>query len=469
MRLRFVLLLLTSPCLTAAAQGTDSSLVYGPIAGRLLRTGLVRLGAFRMLEQLTARAGHRLSGSAGADTAVGIAKAWLEERGFSNVRLEHIMVPRWERGKTEMARLEIPGKRPVPLRVCALGGSIATPAGGLTARVIEVKSFGELEGLGSAAAGKIIFFNRPMDPALLNTFEAYSGAVDQRSRGAIQGAKAGAVAVLVRSMTLAMDSVPHTGSMAYQDSVKKIPAAALSTRDAEMLSALLQRGVPLRVRLTLSCRTLPDVPSANVMGEITGSQNPGEVIVVGGHLDAWDKGAGAHDDGAGCVEAVEALDLIRTLGLKPARTIRAVMFMNEENGLRGGKGYVADPLRQGEKHTAMIESDAGGFAPRGFTVDAGTAVRAAVEKWKSPLESVNAGRLLAGGSGADISPMVATGVPGFGLAPENHRYFDYHHSDNDRIDKVNPRELEMGAVAEALLAYMIAQEGLPAGTAPPSR
>jgi hypothetical protein len=469
MKLPLVPLLLAAACLTAAAQETDTSGVYAPVAGNLLRTGLGRLGAYRMLEELTSRAGHRLSGSAGADTALVLAKAWMEERGFSNVHFEHIMVPRWERGKTEKARLEIPGKRSVPLSVCALGGSVATPSGGLNAGVIEVKSFGELESLGSAAAGKILFFNRPMDPTLLNTFEAYSGAVDQRSRGAIQGAKAGALAVLVRSMTLVIDAVPHTGAMGYQDGVKKIPAAALSTKDAEMLSALLHRGLLLRVRLTLSCRTLPDVPSANVMGEITGTLNPGEVIVIGGHLDAWDKGTGAHDDGSGCVQAVEALDLIRTLGLKPARTIRAVMFMNEENGLRGGRGYVTDALRHGERHTAMIESDAGGFAPRGFSVDAGNPVRAAVGQWKSILELVNAGRLFSGGSGVDISPMVATGVPGFGVAPENHRYFDYHHSDKDRIDKVNPRELEMGAIAEALLAYMIAQEGLPAGTAPSSR
>jgi Zn-dependent M28 family amino/carboxypeptidase len=345
--------------------------------------------------------------------------------------------------------------------VCALGGSIATPAGGITSGVLEVKSFEELERLGKAAAGKIIFFNRPMDPALVNTFEAYTGAVDQRSRGAIQGARSGAVAVLVRSMTLAIDGVPHTGGMGYQDGVTKIPAAAISTRDAEKLSALLHSGAALRVRLLLSCRTLPDAPSANVMGEITGTEKPGEVIVVGGHLDAWDKGAGAHDDGSGCAQAVEALDLLRTLGLKPARTIRAVLFMNEENGLRGGRGYVADAGRRAESHTAMIESDAGGFAPRGFYVDADSAVRAYVARWKPVLETVNAGRLLSGKSGVDISPMVATGVPGFALDPENQRYFDYHHSDKDTPDRVNPRELEMGAVAEALLAYMIAQEGLP--------
>jgi Zn-dependent M28 family amino/carboxypeptidase len=462
-------LLLLAGCLTASAQVTDSAHGYEPVAAQLLRSGLLRLGAYGMLERLTSRAGHRLSGSAGADTAVELAKELMEERGFSNVHLEHIMVPRWERGTTERAFLVLPGKANIPVAVCALGGSIATPVGGITAGVVEVRSFEELDHLGTAAAGKIIFFNRPMDPSLLNTFEAYGGAVDQRSRGAVQGAKSGGVAVLVRSMTLAIDGVPHTGGMGYQEGVKKIPAAAISTRDAEKLSGLIRRGEHLRVRVILSCRTLPDAPSANVVGEITGTEKPEEVIVVGGHLDAWDKGSGAHDDGAGCVQAIEALDLIQTLGLKPVRTVRAVMFMNEENGVRGGRGYVADPLRGSEKHTAMIESDAGGFAPRGFFVDADSAVRARVFRWKPVMEKVNAGRLLAGRSGTDISPMVATGVPGFGLDPENHRYFDYHHSDKDTPEKVNPRELEMGAIAEALLAYMIAQEGLPADTATRSR
>jgi carboxypeptidase Q len=462
MRIQGLTLLALAAWCAANAQISDTTVSYGRVASGLLRTGLGRQGAFALLGELTSRAPHRLSGSAGADTAVALAKSWMEQRGFSNVRLEQVMVPHWERGTVEKAVLEQRGKPGLALAVCALGGSIATPPRGITSGVVEVKSFDELEKLGTGAAGKIVFFNRPMDPTLLNTFEAYGGAVDQRSRGAIQGAKAGAVAVIVRSMSLAVDGYPHTGGMSYEDGVKKIPAAAVSTSDAEKLSALIRSGAPLRLRLVLSCRMLPDGPSANVSGEIVGTEKPAEVIVVGGHLDAWDKGTGAHDDGSGCVQAVEALDLIRTLGLRPARTIRAVLFMNEENGLRGGRGYAADPRRRSEKHTAMIESDAGGFAPRGFYVDGDSALRAFVGRWKPVLETVNAGRLLPGRSGVDISPMVATGVPGFGLDPENQRYFDYHHSDKDTPDKVNPRELELGAVAEALLAYMIAEEGLPA-------
>jgi len=226
------------------------------------------------------------------------------------------------------------------------------------------------------------------------------------------------------------------------------------------LSELLKKGEKVRVRLELSCETFPDVSSANVIGEITGSERPDEVIVVGGHLDCWDKGSGAHDDGAGCVQAIEALRLIKELGLKPKRTIRAVMFMNEENGLRGGKAYPVAPERQGEKHIAALESDRGGFAPRGITIAADSVVTRRVQRWQSVLEVVSAGQLDPGYGGVDISPLMDRGVPGFGLHPENHRYFDYHHSDNDTIDKVNPRELEMGAIVEALFCYLVAQEGL---------
>ena len=459
MRLTLVAALLMGACSLVAAQAADTA--AEAVAGRILAAGLVRLGAYGMLEQLAARAPHRLSGSAGADSAVALARSFMLERGFSNVHLERVTVPRWVRGKVEKAYLHIRGggKR-MPLAVCALGGSIATPKGGVTADVVEVHSLDEVQKLGVTAAGKIIFYNRPMDPRLLNTFQAYEGAVDQRSRGAIEAAKVGAVAVLVRSMTLAIDSVPHTGAMGYVDGVKKIPAAAISTRDAGVLSALVARGARPRVTLMLSAKTLPDVVSANVVGEITGETSPRDVIVIGGHLDAWDKGTGANDDGAGCVQAIEALDILRTLGLKPKRTIRAVMFMNEENGLRGGRAYPLDSLRRAETHVAMLESDAGGFAPRGFYVDADSTVRARIARWIPALEHAGAGRFFPGRSAADISPMVAAGIPGFGLNPENQRYFDYHHSDRDTPEKVNPRELELGAVAEAILAWLVSEEGI---------
>ncbi|HTR98221.1 MAG TPA: M28 family peptidase [Bacteroidota bacterium] len=457
MRLFPVPLLLVGVRLLAPAQEADTA---GEAAARRLRDeGLTRLGAYEMLRELAQRAPHRLSGSTGADSAVALAQAWMHAREFSNVHLERVTVPHWVRGKVEKAFVSSAGRPRQPIAVCALGGSIATPPGGITAPVVEVRSFADLQSLGAGAAGKIVFYNRAMDPRLLNTFQAYEGAVDQRSRGAIEGAKAGAVAVLVRSMTLAIDGVPHTGAMGYMEGVRKIPAAAVSTRDAEMLSGLIARGARPRVTLVLSSKTLPDAPSANVVGEITGDEAPQEVVVIGGHIDAWDKGTGAHDDGAGCVQAIEALDLIRSLGLRPRKTIRAVMFMNEENGLRGGRAYPVDPLRGGERPVAMIESDAGGFAPRGFYVEADSTVRSRIARWQGLLDMAGAGRFIPGRGAVDISPMVAKGVPGFSLDPENQRYFDYHHSDKDTPDKVNPRELELGAVAEALLAWLISEEG----------
>lgn len=457
MRLSSLAALIVAAHALACSQEADTA--GEAAAARLLTTGLTRLGAYRMLTQLAAWAPHRLSGSPGADSAVALAQTWMQARDFSNVHLERVTVPHWVRGTVERAFMSLPGKRRRPLNVCALGGSIATPPGGITGDVVEVRSFTDLQGLGRSAKGKIVLFNRPMDPKLINTFQAYEGAVDQRSRGAVEGAKAGAVAVLVRSMSLAIDDVPHTGGMGYVEGVRKIPAAALSTRDADMLGGLIAKGVRPRVTLMLSSKTLPDAVSANVVGEITGDEAPRDVVVIAGHLDAWDKGTGAHDDGAGCVQAIEALELIRALGLRPRKTIRAVLFMNEENGLRGGRAYPVDSLRRGEHHAAMIESDAGGFAPRGFYVDADSAVRSRIGRWKPILDAVGAGRFIPGRSAVDISPMVATGVPGFGLNPENQRYFDYHHSDKDTPDKVNPRELELGAVSEALLAWLISEEG----------
>jgi hypothetical protein len=453
-------LLLCVPLPGAAGERPDSSDVHRAVARRLLAEGLGEQGAYPMLEALTGKAGHRLSGSTGSAVAVQLMADAMRARGLQNVRTERVMVPRWERGNTERAVLLLPNGRTVRLAVCALGGSIGTPETGITAEVLEVRSFEELKQKGSLARGKIIFFNRPMDPTLLNTFDAYGGAVDQRSKGAAAAARAGGVGAIVRSMTLALDDVPHTGSMGYAEGVRKIPAAAVSTQGANVLSGLLKKGTPVRLRLTLSCRSLPDAPSANVLGELRGSERPDEVIVVGGHLDAWDKGTGAHDDGAGCVQAIEALSLLTRTGIRPKRTIRAVMFMNEENGLRGGRAYAVDPGRTGERHIALIESDRGGFAPRGFTVDADSTVLPRVLRWQALFDSLDAGRINKGYSGVDISPMVAKGVPGFGLDVENQRYFDYHHSDNDTLDKVNPRELELGAIVQALLCYLIAEEGL---------
>ncbi len=439
---------------------TGKTRPYELLARKIIMTGLGSGKAYDLLYELSTRIGHRLSGSPQAEQAVAWAKKKMEELSLENVRLEPVMVPHWVRGPVEEAAIikEHP-PADLPLRVCAFGGSIATPKEGITAEVVEVKSFDELQGLGEKAKGKIIFFNRPMDRSKMNTFEAYGGAVDQRSRGAIEAAKVGGVATLVRSMTTRLDDVPHTGSMHYVDTIPKIPAAAISTVGANLLSELLAREKNIKVHLKLTCQTLPDVESANVIGELVGSEKPNEIVLIGGHLDSWDKGQGTHDDGAGCVHAVEALRLLKQHGIKPKRTIRAVLFMNEENGLRGGKAYAAKE-RPAEKHIAAIESDMGGFAPRGFGVEADSTILAKIARWAYLLEPIDADRIQKGGGGADISELARKGVPCIGLSVDSQRYFDYHHSDNDTIDTVNERELGLGAAALAILAYVLAEEGL---------
>ncbi|MDH4070661.1 MAG: M20/M25/M40 family metallo-hydrolase [Ignavibacteria bacterium] len=461
MRLLVVRSLLPVFALAISCSSAGSQVAYDSLAQEMLSFGLRKGEAYALLTELTTIAGHRLSGSRGAEIAVDLTKTMMEQRGFDNVHLEPVMVPHWVRGPVEEVMV-IDGSGGVEesLTICALGGSIGTPEEGIEAPVVEVQNFDDLRELGSAARGKIIFMNRGFDHGHLNAFAAYGGAVDQRSRGAIEAAKAGAVGVLVRSMTHAVDDVPHTGAMNYEDGTTKIPAAAISTLDADRLSGLLKERSQVRVRLRLSARTLEDVQSYNVIGQLTGSEFPDEIIVVGGHLDSWDKGTGAHDDGAGCMQAIEAVNLLKRIGLKPKRTIRAVMFMNEENGVRGGNGYPLDSRRKGEAHVAALESDRGGFAPRGISVHADSSVLERVRRWQPLFELLNAGRIEPGYGGVDIAPLVRQGVPGFGLVVETHRYFDYHHSDNDTIEKVNPRELQMGAIVEALLCYLISEEGL---------
>ena len=448
-----------SPVLAADGPGK-----YDTFIERLVKAGLKDDAAYTLLSKLVISAPHRLAGSDGARKAVDLTMRMMDSLGFQDVHAESVMVPHWVRGQRETAVLLQGGTRKArPVAICALGGSIGTPRGGITAEVIEVHSFEELAGMGEAAKGKIVFFNRPMDPTKLHTFEAYGGAVDQRAGGAVRASEAGGVAALVRSVTLAHDRVPHTGVMSYKDSVAKIPAAAISTNDADTLTSLLKRNPHLKLRLVLDCRALPDVPSANVVGQITGAEKPEEVIVVGGHLDCWDKGQGANDDGSGCTQAMEVLRLLKKLDVHPKRTIRAVMFMNEESGTHGGKGYVVAPGRANERHVAALESDRGGFAPLGISVQGDSTLVGYVRQWQPLFAKIGTERIRQGSGGVDISPLVATGVPGFGLDVEDFRYFDYHHSDNDTLDKVSPRELEMGAIVEALLCYLVAEEGLPSG------
>lgn len=432
---------------------------HDEIISQIKNKGLKELYAFEMLKDLTGSIGHRLSGSMNYEKAVLWSKKMLQGAGADSVWLEPVMIPHWVRGE-EKAFLKIGDKKNIELSICALGGSIGTPEKGIQAEVIEVKSLKEAGELKEKAKGKILFFNRPFDRTNMNPFQAYGGAVDQRTYGAIEAAKVGAVAVLIRSITPALDDEPHTGMMRYADSISRIPAAAISTLDAELLSKELQERNVVSVNLSLSCRALPDVLSYNVIGEIRGSENPEEIVLVGGHLDSWDKGTGAHDDGCGIVQSIEVIRLIKSLNVKPKRTIRAVLYANEENGLRGGEAYAARERNKQEKHIAAIESDAGGTTPKGFGVTTDSIKFEKIQSYSSLLDIVGAGKIRKGGGGADISTLEKFGTVLIGLNTDPHRYFDYHHSHNDTIDKVHPRELELGAIAMAILSWIISQNGI---------
>ncbi len=439
--------------------GTGPRSAYSDIATRLSQAGMRQLGAYTTLAKLLT-VGPRLTGSAQADAAVRLMADHMTALGFDNVRTEPTTVGHWVRGDVEDGRILPSSGGAIPVKVRAIGNSVATPPGGLTAGVIEVRSVAELEKVGDRARGKIVFFNGALDPALLDTFAAYGGAAQQRSGGAVAAAKAGGIAAVVRSLTLAHDDDPHTGTMSYDAATPKIPAVTISTAAAERFSALLRTDPGARFSFTTSCRTLPPVVSHNVMGELRGSQIPNEVIVVGGHIDSWDLSPGAHDDGAGCAQSIEALRLIKALGLTPKRTIRAVLFMDEENGGTGGRDYARADARKQERHIAAIESDRGGFLPLGFGVGGKGAAYARVQSWEPLFQRIGLQWIRPGGGGVDIGPLGESGTILMSLVPDSQRYFDVHHSGTDTLDKVNPRELQMGANAMALLAWLLSEEGI---------
>ncbi|HCR53791.1 MAG TPA: peptidase M28 family protein [Cytophagales bacterium] len=425
-------------------------------------TALKNGQSYEMLEYLATKIGARLSGSPGAAAAVEWSRQEMIAHGFDSVWLQPVMVPHWVRGKKEIGRIVNSKKQgTIDVNICALGGSIGTGPAGISAQIVEVKNFEELKQLGQKIVqGKIVFFSRPMDPTLINTFEAYGGASNQRGAGAAEAAKYGAVAAVVRSMGSNIEEYPHTGGMRYADGIPKIPAVAISTAHADLLSSLLKDDKDLRLYIETHSQILEDVLSFNVVGELRGSTNPEEIIVVGGHLDSWDLAQGAHDDGAGCVQAIEVLRIYKQMGYKPKRTIRAVMFMNEENGLRGGTKYAELAKLNKERHLAAIESDRGGFTPRGFTMSATDVVKAKVRSWKPLLEQYGLTDFSMEGGGADIGPLGPQGVSLFGFLPDSQRYFNYHHTEEDTFDKVDKRELELGAASMAALIYLIDTYGL---------
>lgn len=426
-------------------------------------TSLLEGHAYDWLDYLTNRIGSRLSGSLGAERAVAWTKAELDSIGLDRVYLQPVKVPKWVRGPKEFALIETAPGITFNVPITALGGSVATPSVGLKAPVVEVKGIEDLAKLGREnIEGKIVFYNRPMQANLISTFQAYSGCVDQRYSGAKEAGEYGAVGVIVRSMNLRLDDFPHTGAMSYgnQDVSKRIPAAAISTNAAEKLSYLLKLEPKLKFLFRQQCKTYPDVWSNNVIGEIKGSEYPDEIIVVGGHLDSWDLGDGAHDDGAGVVQSMEVLRLFKQTGYRPKRTIRVVLFMNEENGLRGGNAYADSALTNNEKHIFALESDAGGFTPRGFSFSCSDEEFAQVESWKPLFKPYLIHYFEKGGSGADIRPLKNKYNVLAGLRPDSQRYFDHHHAENDTFDAVNKRELELGAATMTSLIYLYDSYGL---------
>lgn len=423
----------------------------------LFKVSLTEGKSYQWLDHLSNKIGGRLSGSLNSQRAIEWSKNEFENLGLDKVYLQPVMVPKWIRGTFEYANIETSPGNTINVPVCALGGSISTPLGGLRANVVEVKTFDELSEKKSEIKGKIVFFNRAMRADLVNTFEAYSEAVDQRIEGAKIAAKFGAVGVLVRSLNLKLDDQPHTGTMSYGDLPlsKRIPAASISTNGAELLSSMLSLNKNLKFYLKQNCKNLPDVKSYNVIGEIKGSKYPNEIMVVGAHLDSWDLGDGAHDNGAGVVQSMEVPRLLKKINYKPKRTLRIVLFMNEENGQRGAIKYSEESKMKNENHVFAIESDAGGFTPRGFCIDSKDNKFEIIRNWSNYLKPYFIHYFEKGGSGADISFLKNENNVLVGFKPDSQRYFDYHHSENDVFSSVNKRELELGAASMVSLIYLV--------------
>jgi len=432
---------------------------YRETAARIIDAVMVDNDAYAKLETLCLDIGPRLSGSPGLERAVKWAADAMRADGQERVRLDKVMVPHWVRGR-ESAFMLKPHKR--PMAMLGLGGSVGTPPGGVTAPAIVVGDEDQLEAMGDSVRGKIVVFNKAMPAYHPEHGNGYGTTVKYRVHGARLAAAHGAVAVLVRSVTANSLYTPHTGGMHYGDAERKIPAAAITLEDANEIARQTRRGREVVINLKMGAKNLPDAESANVIGELPGRTHPDEIVVIGGHLDAWDVGHGAHDDGGGCVIAMEAINVLRKLDLRPRRTIRVVLWTNEENGQRGGRAYARDHADELPNHVGAIESDSGVFAPRGLSVDcADEAKRAIAVKQLDEIlslfpESFGLMHAHPGGSGADIGPMKPAGFPLVGHRVAAERYFDLHHSPADTIDKVDPRELSQNVAVLAVAAYIVA-------------
>ena len=439
------------------AQQEDSAMIR-KIANEILVNGK----AYSMLSTLTKTVGGRLSGSPQMVKAEKWGQQALEASGADRVYLQECLVPHWVRGGREEARLiGTGGKADEKLDILALGNSVGTGPAGITAPVILINSFEELEKRKQEVKGKIVFYNYRFNPRFIQTFRAYGDAVRYREFGASLAAKYGALAMMTSSMTESVDNNPHTGALDYMDSFPKIPAAALGLWDANKLAASLSGGHEIKMYLKTLAATLPDTTGHNVIGELTGSEFPDQYITVGGHLDSWDPAEGASDDGTGCVHSIEVLRALKAIGYKPKHTIRVVLFANEENGLRGGTKYGEQAKANHEKHLFGLESDAGGFTPRGFSISLPPEKLERIrQNWIPLLKEYGVYEFMQGGGGADVSPLnELLGTPVSELMPDSQRYFDLHHSRADVLENVNKRELELGAINMAALIYLVDKYG----------
>ncbi len=450
--MRSILFLLFSITLSLGFAQTDSTQIKS-----FYNAALTEGKAYEDLRTLCKTIGARLSGSAEASMAIEWGKKQMEGYNFDKVYLQEIMVPHWERGTKEAGWIRTSNGKLQKVNLLALGGSIGTN-GLLKADVIMFNSLDELKKAKKKdVKGKIVFINKHMDEQQINTFKAYGGCYMVRGSGAIESSKLEAKAVLIRSLGLPISEHPHTGSMYYLDSIAKIPAAALSTKDADALAKSLNKGRSSFV-LEMDCRDYPDVISYNVIGELTGTEKPNNIITFGGHLDSWDIGEGAHDDGAGIVHCMEALRIIKTSGYKPKNTLRLVFFMNEENGNNGGKSYANwAKTQKNENHIAALESDRGGFAPRGFHCDGPKKYIDLLKTFETDLTHYDLHVFEKGYGGVDIGPLRQEfeDIPLFGFVPDSQRYFDFHHAPSDVFENVNKRELELGCAAIASMLYLL--------------
>jgi carboxypeptidase Q len=420
---------------------------YRAAAARIIGAALTSDRAYSRLAHLTDHIGHRLSGSKNLERAIEWAVAEMKRDGLDNVRKEKVMVPHWVRGDESLEMLTPLAQK---LSMLGLGNSIGTPAEGITAETITVRNFDELDRIGEGVRGKIVVYNAP--------FTTYGATVRYRLQGASRAARYGAVAALVRSITPVSLQTPHTGGMQYDPAQPRIPVAAITIEAAELFQRLHDRGDRATVRLKMEAKFLADAESANVIAELKGTERPDEIVLISGHYDSWDVGQGAHDDGGGCIVAWEAARLLKELGLRPRRTIRVVLYTNEENGLRGGNAYRDAHREELSKHVLAIESDSGIYKPEGLGL-AATAplqVRSNLQEIAKLLSGIGANRIAASGGGADIGPIMREGVPGASLDVEGSRYFDIHHTPADTLDKINPQDLKLCVATMAVMAYVVA-------------